>query len=115
MILSDRDIKKRLEKDLVIKPLDLKEQLGPSSIDLKLGDEFQVFKLSDHSIIDPKNYDDKELYRRETESTSIIENTYTTKYKMKKSFIIHITTHIASSLGSALLTCFLFLKKSSLP
>ncbi|MCK5039870.1 MAG: dCTP deaminase [Candidatus Aenigmarchaeota archaeon] len=89
MILSDRDIKKRLEKDLVIKPLDLKEQLGPSSIDLKLGDEFQVFKLSDHSIIDPKNYEDKELYRRETDSTSIIENTYTTKYKMKKSFIIH--------------------------
>ncbi|RLG14276.1 MAG: dCTP deaminase [Candidatus Nanohalarchaeota archaeon] len=89
MILSDRDIKKRLEKDLVIEPLNLEEQLGPSSIDLKLGNQFQMFKLSDHSVIDPKRYDDKELFRRETENTIIIENVYTRKYEMKKSFIIH--------------------------
>ena len=89
MILSDKDIKKRLKKDLVIEPINLKEQLGPSSVDLKLGNEFQMFKLSDHSVIDPKRYNDKELFRRETKNTLIIENVYTRKYKMKKSFIIH--------------------------
>ncbi len=47
MILSDRDIKKRLEKgDLVIDPLnDLDTQIQPASIDLRLGNSFFWYGL----------------------------------------------------------------------
>ncbi|OYT35289.1 MAG: dCTP deaminase [Candidatus Aenigmarchaeota archaeon ex4484_52] len=98
MILSDRDIKSRLKNDLIIKPLNLEEQLGPSSIDLRLDDEFLTFKLSDHSLIDPKDYKDKEIFRRETKNTIIIENVYTRKFIMKKSFIIHPGEFVLASI-----------------
>lgn len=52
MILSDRDLKQRLGNDLVIKPLN-PEQIGPSSIDLTLGNKFRVFKQLSKTHIDP--------------------------------------------------------------
>ncbi|MBF0342657.1 MAG: dCTP deaminase [Nitrospirae bacterium] len=54
MILSDRDIKKWLaESRLKITPMpDLSRQLGPCSIDLRLGNEFCVFEYSRHPFID---------------------------------------------------------------
>ncbi|HVZ58463.1 MAG TPA: dCTP deaminase [Patescibacteria group bacterium] len=57
MILSDRDIKKRLkEKTIVIKPApDLKEQLGSNSLDLRLGNSFRIFDHSKFAYIDPFN------------------------------------------------------------
>jgi len=59
MVLSDKDIKARLKKgDLVIKDIDIDAQLGPSSVDLRLGNRFRTFKTSDHALIDPADYHD---------------------------------------------------------
>ncbi len=55
MILSDRDIKKSLASGRIKvtpKP-NLKEQLGSSSLDLRLGYEFRVFKNHRQAFIDP--------------------------------------------------------------
>lgn len=55
MILSDRDIKAALKSgDIVVRPKpNLKEQLGSSSLDLRLGKHFRVFKHRKHPFIDP--------------------------------------------------------------
>ena len=55
MILSDRDIKKALkDKRIVVKPKpNLKEQLGSSSLDLRLGPHFRVFKHRKQPYVDP--------------------------------------------------------------
>lgn len=55
MILSDRDIKKALKEGrikVMPKP-DLKKQLGSSSLDLRLGSSFRVFKHRKRPFIDP--------------------------------------------------------------
>ncbi|WP_456482492.1 dCTP deaminase [Methanopyrus sp.] len=56
-MLSDRDIKRALEEgDIVVKPLEeeyLEEALGPASLDLRLGNEFVVFKTLHKPCIDP--------------------------------------------------------------
>ncbi len=59
MVLSDRDIKKALEKRrIVIDPTpDLSKQLGSCSIDLRLGNTFRVFEHSRHPYIDPAQKD----------------------------------------------------------
>ena len=55
MILSDRDIKQALlDKRIVVKPKpNLDEQLGSSSLDLRLGKEFRVFKHRKKPFVDP--------------------------------------------------------------
>ena len=57
MILSDKDIKKALEEGkLKIEPLEDKDdQIQPAWVDLKLGNEFRIFKTSSVSIIDTKS------------------------------------------------------------
>ncbi len=56
MILSDRDIKEYMrKKKLVIKPRPSPEQIQPAWIDLRLGNEFMVFKRREIPYIDPKN------------------------------------------------------------
>lgn len=57
MILSDRDILARLKKgDLVVDPLDDPDlQVQPASIDLRLGDEFLVFRHPHIPFIDPRS------------------------------------------------------------
>lgn len=62
MILSDRDLKKRLAAgDIVIEPLDDPElQIQPASIDLRLGSSFVVYQLPHVPCIDarePKTVD----------------------------------------------------------
>ncbi len=52
-VLSDRDIKKRLEKDLVLKGYD-EANISMSSVDLRLGSQFRVFKYSNVRYIDPR-------------------------------------------------------------
>lgn len=61
MILSDRDIRKALASGrIVVKPKpDLKEQLGTSSLDLRLGFHFRVFKHRKQPFVDP--YDPKTM------------------------------------------------------
>lgn len=70
MILSDRDIKKALAEGrirILPKP-NLKEQLGSSSLDLRLGSSFRVFKHRKRPFIDPLN---PETMRDMTEEVTI--------------------------------------------
>lgn len=55
MVLSDRDIKAAItNKSIVFTPaLNLREQLGSCSVDLRLGTSFRVFKHSRYPYIDP--------------------------------------------------------------
>lgn len=55
MILSDKDIKKALRNgDIIVKPKpNLEEQLGSSSLDLRLGYDFRVFKHRKQPFVDP--------------------------------------------------------------
>lgn len=59
MILSDRDIKKALaNRSIVVKPKpNLNTQLGSSSLDLRLGYHFRVFKHRRRPFIDPLDPD----------------------------------------------------------
>ena len=53
-MLSDKDIKKSLENsEIEISPLD-EAYIQPSSIDLRVGNEFRVFENHKYSHIDPK-------------------------------------------------------------
>ncbi|MBI2074234.1 MAG: dCTP deaminase [Candidatus Levybacteria bacterium] len=55
MVLSDQDLKKALKNGLIkISPaIDFKTQLGPCSIDLRLGKTFRVFEHSKSPYINP--------------------------------------------------------------
>src|SRR5689334_20155049 len=57
MILSDRDIRARLKQgDLEITPLaDPALQIQPASVDLRLGDEFIVYKPGQITCLDPRD------------------------------------------------------------
>lgn len=56
MILSDRDIKRFFQegKIKIIPEPEWKIQLGPASVDFRLGDEFRVFNHATNPYIDPK-------------------------------------------------------------
>lgn len=55
MILPDHEIRKLIEQgDLVIELLDTEVQIQPAGIDLRLGNEFRVFKASSIPYIDTK-------------------------------------------------------------
>ncbi|MFB6283346.1 MAG: dCTP deaminase [Halobacteria archaeon] len=66
MILSDRDIRERLENgDLTVEPLDDPElQIQPASIDLRLGREFLEFRRSNIPCIHPNSEEETEDYTR---------------------------------------------------
>jgi dCTP deaminase len=78
MILSDRDIRRYLEKGkIAIEPLEnLRLQIQPSSVDLRLGNQFKVFHHTKKAFIDPLR-DDAEEY------------TETIEVKEKEPFILH--------------------------
>ncbi|MCX7837595.1 MAG: dCTP deaminase [candidate division WOR-3 bacterium] len=55
MVLSDRDIKKVIkEGKLIFKPPLSKDQIGPASIDLKLGPVFKYFNITKQHLLDIK-------------------------------------------------------------
>lgn len=68
MILSDRDILRRLEAgDLVIEPLsDIDLQVQPASVDLRLGREFLEFQRTNIPCIHPESDDEIDEYVTET-------------------------------------------------
>jgi len=70
MILSDKDIKEAIKKgNISIEPLlDPELQIQPSSVDLRLGNEFRLFKYVEMPFIDPRN---KEANQEITELRSI--------------------------------------------
>ncbi|GAA5819230.1 MAG: dCTP deaminase [Methanobrevibacter sp. CfCl-M3] len=63
-ILSDKDIKKYLSsKKIIIEPLkDFEKQIQPSSVDLRIGNEFKSFKIVRRPFIDPKDSTDLSSY-----------------------------------------------------
>jgi deoxycytidine triphosphate deaminase/intein/homing endonuclease len=68
MILSDTDIRRRLEEgDLAIEPLEDPElQIQPASVDLRLGREFLEFERTNIPCIHPDSEDEIEDYVSET-------------------------------------------------
>ncbi len=68
MILSDRDIRHRLEEgDLEITPLEDPElQIQPASVDLRLGREFLEFQRTNIPCIHPDRDEETEKYVSET-------------------------------------------------
>lgn len=77
-ILSDKTIKEYLEEGkIVIDPLKDEQQIQPSSVDMRLGDEFKVFKVIRKPYIDPKDEEDIAEYM---ESCTVPEG---------EAFIIH--------------------------
>ncbi len=86
MILSDRDIQKVIkEKRLIFKPALSKDQIGPASIDLKLGRIFKSFNISKQSMLDTK----KGLPDKSFISTR--------KLKDNEPFILHPTDFVLAS------------------
>ena len=77
-IFSDKTIKEYLEEGkIVIDPLKDEQQIQPSSVDMRLGDEFKVFKVIRKPYIDPKDEEDIAEYM---ESSTVPEG---------EAFIIH--------------------------
>ena len=77
-ILSDKSIKEYLkEGKIVIDPIKDEQQIQPSSVDMRLGDEFKVFKVIRKPYIDPKDEEDITEYM---ESSTVPEG---------EAFIIH--------------------------
>lgn len=77
-ILSDKTLKEYLEEGkIVIDPLKDEQQIQPSSVDMRLGDEFKVFKVIRKPYIDPKDEEDIAEYM---ESSTVPEG---------EAFIIH--------------------------
>lgn len=66
-ILSDKTLKEYIEKGkITIDPLEDEKQIQPSSIDMRLGNEFKVFKVVRKPYIDPKDPDDIASYMEST-------------------------------------------------
>ncbi|MDR1819873.1 MAG: dCTP deaminase [Methanobrevibacter sp.] len=63
-ILSDKDIKNYLSsKKIIIEPLkNFEKQIQPSSVDLRIGNEFKSFKIVREPFIDPKDSTDLSSY-----------------------------------------------------
>jgi dCTP deaminase len=77
-ILSDKTIKEYLKEGKIgFEPLTDEKQIQPSSIDMRLGDEFKVFKVIRKPYIDPDDEEDLASYM---ESTIVPEG---------EAFIIH--------------------------
>lgn len=77
-ILSDKDLKKCIDEGkIVIDPLTDEKQIQPSSIDMRIGDEFKVFRVIRKPFIDPKDDEDIASYM---ESLTVSEG---------EAFIIH--------------------------
>ena len=68
MILSDVDIRQRIEKgEIVIDPLDDPDlQIQPASVDLKLGEEFLEFRRTNIPCIHPNSENEVTEYVRKT-------------------------------------------------
>jgi len=78
MILSDRDLKKVIKaKKLIFRPALSPDQIGPASIDLKLGPVFKVFNIAKQHLIDVK--------------AGLPDKNFIITYKIKKGerFILH--------------------------
>ncbi len=89
-IMSDRDIKEAiLNKEIIIDPIDLEEQIGPSSVDLRLGNRFRVFKHGNVEFVDTKTYKDREISTYKLNGKRVIEYENSILYDNLDYFVIH--------------------------
>lgn len=87
MILSDHDIKKALgtgQIKVTPKP-NLKEQLGSSSLDLRLGYDFRVFKHRRQAFVDP------------FDARTVEDMTEVIKITQKEPYVIHPNEFVLAS------------------
>ncbi|MCX6706519.1 MAG: dCTP deaminase [Candidatus Woesearchaeota archaeon] len=54
VVLSDRDLKRCIKEGKIVIEGMTDDQIGPSSVDLTLGDEFRIFKHCEVTHIDPR-------------------------------------------------------------
>ncbi|MBI5151038.1 MAG: dCTP deaminase [Candidatus Pacebacteria bacterium] len=73
MVLSDKDIRKYIEqKKIIIEPLD-PAQIRPAAIDLRLHENFRVFRNNAHTHIDvKKEFDVTELVKAKKDGSIVI-------------------------------------------
>ncbi len=100
MILSDRDIKKYIKEGKIgIKSKSgYTKQIGPASIDFRLGDEFRVFNHIKKPFIDPK---DHTTFKGLTSSIKIKKNDYFVL--QPNQFILGVTQeelYVSASVGA---------------
>lgn len=67
MLLSDKDLREAIEEDRIKLIPFKKELIGPSSIDLRLSEDFRSFKPSTKTCIDPRKGEDPSKYTERTE------------------------------------------------
>ena len=75
MILPDHEIRKMIsEGRVVVEPIDMDIQIQPAGIDLRLGNEFRVFKSTSCPYIDTKNFtnDYTETVQRDDDCAFIV-------------------------------------------
>lgn len=98
MILSDRDIEKRLENgDLVIEPLaDRDLQIQPASVDLRLGREFLEFNRTNIACIHPDREEEVDEYVTKTtvppgagQAQTTLEGYNADDQRTRNEFILH--------------------------
>jgi len=91
-ILNEREIISRLSKgDLVITPIiNYRRQIGPTSIDLRLGTEFRIFKVSMFTHLEPKE-------KKEIVKNKVIKYTEKVKLQMMNPFILHPDEFVLAS------------------
>lgn len=91
MILNELQIIERLTRDdetgISIKPLiDLKRQLGPSSIDVRLGTEFKVIRRQEYTHLDPSK---KSLAQTERDVKRYTEEVLVRFHPRYGGFVLH--------------------------
>ena len=86
MILSDKDIKKIIkERKLIFQPKLSPDQIGPASIDLKLGPIFKFFNITKQHLLDIKKGLPKDSF------------IVTKRLKKGESFILHPNNFVLAS------------------
>jgi dCTP deaminase len=100
MILNDKKIKEYIKsRKIVVEPFD-ENLVGPSSLDIRLGYKFRVFKSLEMEAIDIKDYEEDIYTRIDTENYIIHVGKYSDLYIIKNDsipIIIHPGEFILAS------------------
>ncbi len=100
MLLNDKKIKEYIKSGkIVVDPFD-ENLVGPSSLDIRIGFKFRVFKTINMEVLDIMNYNDDVLYRIEDKNYTIHVGKYSDLYILKNEntpIVIHPGEFILAS------------------